>query len=211
MLSKKEASIILAVILVLTFAISLIKSLEIFLYTLASVSLIIIINIVAKKVASFYLDSEIDIKLWEISRYGWTAGQHFKRPVPAGVLFPIIFTVFSRGYFTWMAPLVFDVKPKVYRAAKRYGLYKFSEMTEYHIGLIAAAGIFANLFFALIGYLIATPEPMNFVKLSIIFTFFNMLPLSDLDGNKILFGSKILWSLLASIVLITLTISLIAI
>ena len=72
-------------------------------------------------------------------------------------------------------------------------------MTERHIGLIAAAGIAMNLIAAIIGYIINQPE---FAKLNIYFAFFNMLPLSDLDGNKILFGNKVLWSFLAIITII---------
>ena len=98
-----------------------------------------------------------------------------------------------------MASLVFDVSPKVYRAAKRHGLYSFSEMTEYHLGIIAASGIIINLAAAIIGYLLGFSD---FARISIYFTFFNMIPLSDLDGNKIFFGNTVIWSFLASLVVI---------
>jgi len=98
-----------------------------------------------------------------------------------------------------MASLIFEVKPKVYRAAKRYGLYKFSEMTEYHIGLIAASGIAVNILLGIIGYLINFPL---FAKLNIYYALFNLIPISELDGNKIFFGSFVLWCFLASIVLL---------
>ena len=201
MLNKKEVIIIIVISLILAFTISLIESLKIFSYTLFTIFLIIIINTLAKKVMSFYLDSEIEIGLWEIKRYGFKAYKYFKKPFPAGAFLPIITTAFSFGYLVWMASLIFEVKPKIYRAAKRHGLYSFSEITEYHIGLIAAAGILANLGFAIIGYLINFPE---FVGLNIYYAAFNMIPISDLDGNKIFFGSKLLWSFLASIVLIAL-------
>ncbi len=199
MLNKKEIIYIVIITLILGVVISLIKTPEIFLYTLLAVFLVLIINIIAKKVTSFYLDSEIEIKLWEIKRYGFKTHKHFKKPFPAGAFLPLITTAFSFGFITWMASLVFDVKPKIYRAAKRHGLYSFSEITELHLGLIAAAGIFANLVFAIIGYLINFPE---FARINILYAFFNMIPLSNLDGNKIFFGNLILWSFLASIVLI---------
>lgn len=199
MLNKKEIIAIVVITIVLGFAISLIKSLEIFLYTLLAVFFVLMINIFAKKIASFYLDSEIEIKLWEIKRYGFKAHRYFKKPFQAGIFLPIISSVLSFGYLTWMACLTFDVKPKIYRAAKRHKLYSFSEMTEHHLGLIAAAGILANLVFALIGYLIGFTD---FAKINIYFAFFNMLPISDLDGNKIFFGNLVLWSFLAAIVLI---------
>lgn len=199
MLDKKEIISILMISLILAFVISLMESLKIFLYTLLAVFLVIMINITAKKVMSFYLDSEIEIKIWEIKRYGFKSHREFKKPFLAGAFFPIITTAFSFGYINWLACLVFDVKAKIHRAAKRYGLYTFSEMTEYHIGLIAAAGIFANLFFAVVGYLL---NFQNFSELNIYFAFYNMIPLSDLDGNKIIFGSFVLWSFLAAITLI---------
>ena len=199
MLNKKEIIVIAAITLILAFTISLVKSLEIFLYALLGVFLVLTINILAKKVASFYLDSEIEIKLWEIKRYGFKAHKYFKKPFPAGAFLPIIITAFSFGYLNWMASLIFDVKPKIYRAAKRYGLYSFSEMTEYHLALIASAGILANLIFAVIGYFIGFT---TFTKLNIYYAFFNMLPISDIDGNKIFFGSIVLWSFLASLTLI---------
>ena len=101
-----------------------------------------------------------------------------------------------------MASLVFDVKAKAYHAAKRHGIYSFSEMTEEHIGKIAAAGIFVNLLLAFIFYFVGGDFGILFAKLNIWFVFFNMIPLSDLDGNKIFFGNLVLWSFLAIVTLI---------
>lgn len=200
-LTKKEITIIAITALILAFAISLIKTTEIFLYTLLSIFLVLIINIFAKKITSFYLDSDIEIKLWEIKRYGFKPQRKLQRPLPAGAFFPILSKIFLLAFnnFVWMASLIFDIKPKISRAAKRHTIYSFSEITEYHLALIAATGICANLIFAVIGYLIGFTE---FSKLNIYYAFFNMLPISDLDGNKIFFGSLVLWSFLASLVLI---------
>ncbi len=134
-----------------------------------------------------------------MKRFGFKPGRHLKKPVPMGAILPLVFVGLTYGYLIWMASLVFEVKAKVHRAARRYGLYTFSEMTEYHIGLIASAGIIANLLASVIGYLAGYPE---FAKLTIYYAFFNIIPFSDLDGNKIFFGSMILWSFLASLVLI---------
>jgi lysylphosphatidylglycerol synthetase-like protein (DUF2156 family) len=199
MFNKKEIASIAAITLILGLTISLIKTFEIFLYTILAVFIIITLNILAKKIASFYLGSEIEIKIWEIKRYGFKPKRHFKKPFPAGAFLPIIVTAFSFGNLLWLASLVFDIKPKVYRKARRHALYAFSEMTEDHIGLIAAAGIFINLVAAVIGYLIGFSE---FARWNLYYAFFNMLPLSDLDGNKIFFGSIVLWSFLAAVVLI---------
>jgi len=199
MLNRREITAILVITIILAFTLSLIESWQIFLYTGLSVLLIILINVFAKKIAAYYLDSEIRIKIWGVKQFGFRKHWHLRDAFPFGALFPIITTVISYGYFNWMAGLVFDVEPKIYKAAKRHGLYSFSEMTEYHLAIIAATGIFANLLFAIIGYLIGFPE---FARLNIYFAFFNLFPFSNLDGNKIFFGSLTLWSFLAAIVLI---------
>jgi len=199
MITKKEIIWIILAVIILGFSISFLRETEFLLYSILAIFLVLVTNITAKKITASYLDSEIEIKLWHIKRYGFKPKKHFKKPFPIGAFLPIILSVLSLGYVKWLASLVFDVKPKIYRAAKRHGLYSFSEMTEYHIGLIAAAGIFANLFFAVIGYLFGFPY---FARLNIYFAFFNMIPISDLDGNKIFFGNLIIWSFLAIITLI---------
>lgn len=201
MINAKEFSFIIAVSIVLAFTISLVTSITVFLYTLLSIFLVLMINVIAKKVAAFFLETEIEVKLWEMKRWGYKTRQHFRTPVPMGVIMPIIVTIISYGYLNWFATLVFDVKQKVYRAARRWGMYTFSEVTEYHIGIIAAWGVVANLLFALIGYLIGFPE---FARLNIYVAFFNLIPFSDLDGNKIFFGSIVLWAFLAAVALIAL-------
>ena len=198
MLEKKEVAQIVAVALILAFSFS-IWNFDFFIYALISMLLIIAINVAAKIVASYYYESEIEIKVWEIERYGYRPDAYFRKPLPVGAFIPILTALVSFGYFTWLASLVFDVKPKVYRAAKRHGLYSFSEMTEEHIGNIASAGILANLIFAVIGYLIGFEE---FAKLNIYYAAFSMIPISDLDGNKIFFGNIVSWSFIAAIVMI---------
>lgn len=199
MINQKEAIAIIVITIVLGFLISLVKSVEIFLYALLAVFLVVVINVIAKKIAGYYLESEIEVKLWETQRYGFKAHKYFKKPFPTGVFLPILTTIISLGYVVWMACLTFEVKPKVHRAAKRHGLYSFSEMTEHHLGLMAAAGILANLIFAIIGYLTGFTD---FARLNIYYAFFNMLPISNLDGNKIFFGNLVIWSFLAALVLI---------
>ena len=223
MLSKKEIATIIALTIIIGFIVSLVETFELFLYTLLSVFLIFMINITAKKITAFYYDTEIEIKLWKKEYVGvfyffraiplvsTHPSQKLKRPFPLGAFVPIIVKVLSLGYLNWMACFVFDVKSKVYKAAKRHGLYTFSDVCELHVGLMAAAGILANLIFAVIGYFIGLPEQMNFVTLSIWFAFFNMLPISDLDGNKIFFGNLTLWAFLSSIVLIALVYSMLVI
>lgn len=204
MINKKEILAILVATLILGFTLSLVKTTKLFLYACLLIFLIILINLVAKKIMAHYVEAGIETKIWEVQQYGIRKQQHFKKPFPAGVFAPIFFTVLSLGNLTWFAPLVFEVKPKKHRAVRRHGPYSYSEMTEAHIGLIATAGIIANLIFAIIGYLVNIPE---FSRLNIYFAAFNLIPISNLDGNKIFFGNFKLWTVLVIIIFIALAYS----
>jgi Zn-dependent protease len=199
MMNIKEISFIVLVSIVLAFAITLLSSLNSFFYFFLIVLILILINVLAKKITAFFLESKIEVKLWEVSRYGFKPSSSFNKPVPAGVIAPLVIAFITLGRIYWLASLVFEVKVKTSRAAKKWGTYAFSEMTEGHIGIIAGAGILATLVFALIGYLLGFED---FARISIFFAFFNMLPISDLDGNKIFFGSIVFWSFLAALTLI---------
>lgn len=201
MFGKEEIFTILAVSLVLAFSISLLESWNTFLYILLAVFIVIMVNVVAKKIAGYYLESDVEISLWHVNRSGFKPTQKFKKPLAAGIILPLVSRLifYPIGVFVWMASLVFDVKPRGYGGAKIYGTYSFSEINEAHIGWIAAAGISVNILFAVIGYLVGFSD---FAKISLYYAFFNMLPISDLDGNKLFFGSLVTWVFLAAIVLI---------
>jgi len=199
MINKSEILYILLTTLILTFVVAFTSGVTTYLYTFLIILAIIAINVAAKKFLAYHLDAEIEIKIWESSFPSNKPKGKYTKPIPTGLLIPFIIGIISLGYVKWLASLVFDVKPKVYRAAKRHGLYTFSEMTEYQIGLIAAVGILANLLFAIIGYLIGIPA---FAKYSIFYATWNMLPIANLDGNKIFFGNIVMWSFLAAITLI---------
>ena len=205
MINKKEGFVIGLVILLITFSLCIMKNfLEDWNYVLGillAVSVIVLVSIFTKKMIAYLLDTDIEMKIWEVQRYGPGQDQHLKKPFPFGAFLPILSIIFLFPFknLVWMASLVFDIKPRIYRGAKRYGLYAFSDVTEYHIGLIAASGIFMNLILAVLGYFLGFP---TFSRLNIYFALFNILPISDLDGNKIFFGNPVLWSFLVSLVLI---------
>lgn len=199
MFNGKEVLSVAIVSVILAFVFSFSSGFEVFVYFLGLILLVILVNFITKKSMSYYLDSEIETGFWEVKRYGFKPHHHLNRGFPAGIILPVITALVSLGHFVWMAALTFDVHPKVYRASKRFGLYSFSEMTEYHMGLIAASGIFINLFLAVAGYFAGFTD---FAKLNIYYAFFNMIPVSDLDGNKIFFGSFVLWSFIEALVLI---------
>lgn len=205
MINKREVLIIALILIIMTLSLNLSLSFfegwETVFYTFLAVSVVVLVNIFIKKLVAYRLDSEIEMKVWAIGKFGFTKEKHSKKPFPIGAFLPIIskMILFPFKSFIWMASLVFDVKPRIYRGAKRFGLYTFSEVTEYHLGLIAASGIAINLIMAIVGYFLNFPL---FARLNIYYAFFNILPISELDGNKIFFGNLLLWSFLASLVLI---------
>ena len=196
MFTKKEIFAIVTVSLLLGIVVSLVESLNAFVTTTLSLFLVIIVNILAKKITAFYLDTDIEIKIWELQQFGYKSHMHSKKPIQMGIFAPLLIKFISMGLINWMACLTFDASGKVYRAARRHGIYSFSEVTEEEMGWIAGAGIIANILFAGVAYLIGQE---TFSVLSITYAFFNMIPLFDWDGAKIFFGNKVFWSTLAVI------------
>lgn len=194
MLNSKEFLSVIIVSVVLAIIVSLFESVNLFFMTLLFVFLVIVINVAAKKVFSYYLDTDITIKTWEIKQFWVKKHMSFAKPIPMGIFMPLIIKFISVGLINWMACLTFDASGKVYRAAKRHGIYSFSEVTEEEMGWIAGAGIVANLIFAVLAYMIGQE---GLAKISITYAFFNMIPAFDWDGAKIFFGNIPFWAFLA--------------
>lgn len=196
MLTKKELFSVIVVSLVLGVIISLFETVNLFFTTTLIIFLIILINLTAKKVFAYYLDTDIETKIWEVKQFWYKKHLSFKNKVQAGIFIPLILKFLSVGLLNWMACLTFEASGKTYRAARRHGIYSFSEVTEEEIGWIAGAGIIATLIFAAIGYMIGQE---TFAKLGIMYAFYNMFPIFDFDGSKIFFGNVTFWSFLAII------------
>src|SRR3989344_3555654 len=198
-IEKEEIIVLIIGLIALTFAIRFLEPIESVLIGIVIAASVLAINIVAKKVAAYALDTQISTRLWNVEHYGFKPHEHFKKPIPLGIILLIVATLISLGRIFWFAILTFEVKPQVYRAAKRHGLYSFTEVTEFHLGIIAASGVLVSLIASAIAYFLNFPE---FSRLSIYYACFNLIPISDLDGNKIFFGSIILWSFTAIVALI---------
>ncbi len=166
---------------------------------------IISASVFAKKIAAYLLDADVEHEIWQMSRYGFKPSWHLEKSVPAGVIFPLFFSVFSLGAIKFMGILTYETRALKYRAAKRFGFYSYKEMTDLHNGLIGAAGIFFVLILSIIVYLIPVSNAgyalsiEYFSKMAAFYAFSNIIPFSKLDGMQIFFGSRILWVVLASI------------
>ncbi len=200
MIDKNESFSLLLIGFVLVFTLSLRKETSAIPFIALSVFLFLFINIVTKKIIGFYLGIDVKTKIWNIKKIFYNV-QTKKSGFKAGFFFPFFVGILSAGYWSWLANFSFEVKALSYRSAKRYGIKGFSEITESHIAIIAGLALLANFVAGILGYLINLPAVMEFTKLNFLFVAFNLLPVSNLDGNKILFGNKILWAFLILITL----------
>ncbi|MCH7567857.1 MAG: hypothetical protein IIA87_00375 [Nanoarchaeota archaeon] len=161
---------------------------------------IITANIFGKRIMASHLDAGVEHKILLWSRFGLKPGWHIEKPIPLGIILPLVITAFSIGAIKVMTILTYETTVLKRRAAKRHGFYSFTEMTEWHNALVGAAGIVAVLIVSFIAYWIPGISPLS--RFAAYYAFWNLIPLSKLDGTQIFFGSRILWTTLAIITLI---------
>ena len=162
-------------------------------------TIILAVSIGSKKLMASLLEAGVEHKIWTAQRFGYKPNYKLEREIPVGIIFPIFFSFFSLGIIRFLGILTYETKALKTRAAKRFGFYSFKEMTEWHNGLIGGVGIFACLLLSFVGYF---PGLGELSRLSIFYAFSNMIPISNLDGTQILFGSKVLYFTLALITII---------
>jgi len=166
----------------------------------AFISFVIIIgaNVLTKKAVGYFFETDVKIRFWSLYQYGFRKDMHFKKPVPM-LWLSLLLALFSKGFLWWLAILEFDVAAKTERVSRRHGLYRFTQVTEWHMAWIAVWGIAINLILAIAGYFIGFEM---FAKLSIYYAAWSILPISNLDGAKIFFSSKSMWAIIFTILVI---------
>ena len=208
MLNEKELGYVLISIIVLVFAVvfkdilsSNLNYLNLILLTMF-IALIILVNLLAKKLTAHYYQAELQTRTWHWQRFGFAREKRFKKPVPIGIIGPIVVTLLSQGNFLLMSVLESNIEGTSARAAKSHGRFRFTEMTDVHIGLIIASGVVANLVLAIIAYFLDLGQ---LATLSIYYAAYSVIPFGNLDGTKIFFGNKNLWATLTLITAIFLS------
>ena len=144
--------------------------------------LLLAVNVLAKKLAAAKLGCEAEITPWQVRRFGFHEDSYFKMPLPMWVIWPIFMIWATVGAIWWLVVLQFDAVATTSKVR-----HKYAEITEWDFGLIAAAGIVANLIFAAAAAYFGYSEVM---AMNLWFVFFNMLPLPNYDGGKIFFGGR---------------------
>ena len=196
---SKELLIIILAAIVLAITVSF-NNRAIFYTAITNFLIILLVNITVKKIVGYYFETDVKTKFWTWYQYGLRTDMHFKKPVPMLGL-PLIISLFTKGFFWWLPILEFDVVAKTERVSRRHGLYRFTQVTEHHMAWIAIWGLIANLIFAISGYILNFEL---FAKLSIYFIAWSVIPISRLDGARILFGGKTKWSIIFTIAMILL-------
>ena len=193
-----EIVVVILATIVLAIAASF-RNTDIF-YTAALCFLIIfVVNITVKKIVGYVFQTDVKTKLWSWYQYGFRTDWHFKKALPM-IWLPLLVILITK-FFLWIGVLEFDVVAKTERVAKRHGSYRFTEVTEHHMAWIAIWGLIINFVFAIAAYIAGFEL---FTKLSIYFIAWSLIPLSGLDGSKILFGGKVKWSIFFTIAMILL-------
>ncbi|NCO11324.1 hypothetical protein CO038_03005 [Candidatus Pacearchaeota archaeon CG_4_9_14_0_2_um_filter_39_13] len=162
--------------------------------------IIILVNVTSKKVMAGWLDASVEHRIWFWKRFGFKPHRHLKKEIPLGAIIPLIFSAFSLGFIKIMSILTYETSALKRRAARRQGYYSYTEMTDFHISLIGAAGILGVLVLSFISYWFQPLEEL--ARIAAFYAFWNMIPVSKLDGTHILFGSKVIWTILAAITLV---------
>src|SRR3989344_2850790 len=156
--------------------------------TIALVTHIYIQKLVAKRYGQ-----EIEYKIWSIQKLrtsfiygGWG---DIKKPIPLGVIIPLIVAFISNGEWLFLATAAFAFVGLKTRPGKRFPL-----ITEYEEGKIAISGPLANVGLAIILKLLSFS--INFdplVQMNLFIALFHLIPVQDLSGIKVWFGGRVLY------------------
>lgn len=145
---------------------------------------VVAVHSLGQKIGAMMFDATTETSIWKVESFWFTKKRHFSKPFPAGLFFPLILLFATFGYLKFLAVTTFEVSafPSKMRA--------FAKVTELQIAVIALSGSIANALVSLASFILGFRE---FAMLNLFFIFFNLLPISALDGAKIFFGSRLLW------------------
>lgn len=187
---KNEIWVLIISVLIMTFVIGFREfTITSFISGFLMAAILIAIFVLIQKLAAYFLDCGIIFKLWTFRRYWFKWEDKLDWDFPIFVVFPLLFSVLSNGVLKWTALMGFDMKTTGKRIAHR-----FYELKEFDLALVGSSGILAVLVFALFLKIFAFNE---FASIASWFALLNLVPLGNLNGTKIFFGSKGLWVFLA--------------
>ncbi len=208
MFTKKEITWIIIAIIILGFIIefsdqsfntgNFIESHPGFLFAIP----IILVPVITKKLVSGIYNIKVEHSIWKAQRWWFTERAKFKRAFPIGLVIPFFLSLMSLGYIKIMTLLQFDAEnlPKK-RLLKKRGEVRKTEINESDLAFTAAWGFWSLILLAILTAILNQPE---LAKYSIYYGIWNIIPISQLDGTKLFFGSFPNWVILVIAYIISL-------
>jgi len=147
--------------------------------------IMLFVHHMGQKLSAWFYDCSAEIDLWTVKQIGFAKSHHFPFYFPMWLALPVLLIITTLGYAKWLAITIFDAAPLPSRIERR-----FTELTEWHLALIAVGGLMFNTILAIISSSLGFQQ---FAMLNLTFIIFNLIPFSTFDGNKIFFGSPMLW------------------
>jgi len=202
--TKKEIVWLIIAILIMGFIISFSLSPAYSLKILLFSAIIILTSIITKKIAGEIFNIKVEHKILYFQRWGYYKRSHFKKPFPIGLILPFFLSIISLGIIKPFTLLQFDAEnlyKKRIQRARGESEYRRTEINESDLGFTAAWGFWALILLSIIGYFLNQPE---LTKYSVYYGIWNLIPLGNLDGIKLFFGSLLNWILLVIVYIIAL-------
>ena len=166
-----------------------------FLRACLAIAFALILRELFRKLVAKRFSSGVEYRIWNMRRYGFAKGDHLPKPylgyiireLPIGLILALVLVFISNGNIIFAAVGMFIIQTDyVHRLGN-----KFKHLTGSESAIIALSGPMFNLFLALLFKSI--PGFEKFVVVNFLLALYSMIPFSNLDGTKILFGSRIIY------------------
>jgi len=193
---KRELWSIIAAVLLMAVMLSFVQNelkISVFLSSLLISVIIISVSVFTKKLTAYHIDVEIKQKIWEFKRFWITTWAYLKKPIPIGLILPILLGFLSGGAVKFLAFLQFESKALSAKAAKKYGLARYSGIMEWDDAMIVFYSTLSVLVLSIVVSFSNLVFLNNLAKYSLIYAISNLIPLGNLDGTKLFFGSRALF------------------
>ena len=214
MFTKREIKHLIISILVLGFAFGLndkqaafnLSSWTVnFIHVLMAAAITLLLYELTHKLVARRYKAETEYEIWSIKRYGFWRSSEFPvkflgftiRSLPIGIILSIMATLLSKGLFYLIPMASFRL---VERPHLRLGA-KFRHVSNFEEAKIAASSL---VILAIIALIASSSSALIFSQLSAmmyVFIAWCLIPISQLDGSKIFFGSIPLYIATAMFVL----------
>ncbi len=202
MFTKKEIKHLIITIFILGFIFGFDDGRKIFalknwLLNLAGVTLIVAFSILIRelvvKLKASRHDAKSEYEIW-LARQMWFRGHgKLKYGVPFGIFIALLLTIISRGnvFFTGIGG--HNIKEDLTARAGRKRVY----IQDKEIAQIGLYSIWANVLLVIAGVMLKNYALgfEKFIEINMFIALFNMIPIGNLDGAKILFGNMFLYIL----------------